>query len=128
MQHEIDHLDGMLFIFRMSALKRDLNLRKIAKCSAKASGSDARRSMTTSILRHSQLRRAHPEALIAAGHEIALSSRSPTVPSAVPSNSPPRRQASRSRCRPPVTQPEKIRNNAEFRAQLESISPEAIVL
>lgn len=30
-QHEIDHLNGMLFIFRMSALKRDLNLRKIRK-------------------------------------------------------------------------------------------------
>jgi len=30
-QHEIDHLDGMLFIFRMSSLKRDLNLRKIRK-------------------------------------------------------------------------------------------------
>jgi peptide deformylase len=31
MQHEIDHLNGMLFIFRMSSLKRDLNLRKIRK-------------------------------------------------------------------------------------------------
>jgi peptide deformylase len=30
-QHEIDHLDGILFIFRMSALKRSLNLRKIRK-------------------------------------------------------------------------------------------------
>jgi peptide deformylase len=30
-QHEIDHLDGMLFIFRMSALKRDLTLRRIRK-------------------------------------------------------------------------------------------------
>jgi peptide deformylase len=30
-QHEIDHLDGMLFIYRMSALKRDLVLRKIRK-------------------------------------------------------------------------------------------------
>ncbi len=30
-QHEIDHLDGMLFIFRMSGLKRDLSLRKIRK-------------------------------------------------------------------------------------------------
>ena len=29
MQHEIDHLDGILFLFRMSALKRNLNLRKI---------------------------------------------------------------------------------------------------
>ena len=31
MQHEIDHLDGILFLFRMSALKRDLILRKIRK-------------------------------------------------------------------------------------------------
>src|ERR1035438_8717939 len=30
-QHEIDHVDGMLFIFRMSALKRDLTLRTIRK-------------------------------------------------------------------------------------------------
>ena len=30
-QHEIDHVDGMLFIFRMSTLKRNLNLRKIRK-------------------------------------------------------------------------------------------------
>jgi peptide deformylase len=30
-QHEIDHLDGILFLFRMSPLKRSLNLRKIRK-------------------------------------------------------------------------------------------------
>ncbi len=30
-QHEIDHLDGVLFIFRISALKRDLALRRIKK-------------------------------------------------------------------------------------------------
>ncbi|HVC47464.1 MAG TPA: peptide deformylase [Terracidiphilus sp.] len=30
-QHEIDHLDGMLFIYRISGLKRDLALRKIRK-------------------------------------------------------------------------------------------------
>lgn len=30
-QHEIDHLDGILFLFRVSALKRDLLLRKIRK-------------------------------------------------------------------------------------------------
>ena len=30
-QHEIDHLDGILFLSRMSPLKRDLNLRKIRK-------------------------------------------------------------------------------------------------
>jgi len=30
-QHEIDHLDGVLFLFRMSPLKRNINLRKIRK-------------------------------------------------------------------------------------------------
>ena len=30
-QHEIDHLNGVLFIFRISALKRDLALRRIKK-------------------------------------------------------------------------------------------------
>ena len=30
-QHEIDHLDGILFIYRVSRLKRDLQLRKIRK-------------------------------------------------------------------------------------------------
>jgi peptide deformylase len=30
-QHEIDHLDGILFIFRISALKRDFVLRRIRK-------------------------------------------------------------------------------------------------
>jgi peptide deformylase len=33
-QHEIDHLDGILFLVRMSALKRNLNLRKIRKMQA----------------------------------------------------------------------------------------------
>ena len=31
LQHEIDHLDGIPFIFRLSRLKRDLQLRKIRK-------------------------------------------------------------------------------------------------
>lgn len=31
LQHEVDHLDGILFIFRISRLKRDLALRKIRK-------------------------------------------------------------------------------------------------
>lgn len=30
-QHEIDHLNGVLFLSRMSALKRSINLRKIRK-------------------------------------------------------------------------------------------------
>lgn len=31
LQHEVDHLDGILFIFRISALKRDFVLRRIRK-------------------------------------------------------------------------------------------------
>jgi peptide deformylase len=31
LQHEIDHLDGVLFIDRISRLKRELVLRKIRK-------------------------------------------------------------------------------------------------
>jgi peptide deformylase len=31
MQHEIDHLEGVLFIDRLSRLKRDLVIRKIKK-------------------------------------------------------------------------------------------------
>jgi len=31
LQHEIDHLDGVLFIFKLSRLKRDLTVRKIRK-------------------------------------------------------------------------------------------------
>lgn len=33
-QHEIDHLDGVLFIFRMSPLKRSMCLRRIRKMQA----------------------------------------------------------------------------------------------
>jgi peptide deformylase len=31
MQHEIDHLDGVLFVDHISALKRNMLLRKLAK-------------------------------------------------------------------------------------------------
>ena len=31
LQHEIDHLDGVLFIDRISRLKRDMVLKKLAK-------------------------------------------------------------------------------------------------
>ena len=36
-QHEIDHLDGVLFIFRMSALKRSLSLRRVRKMQSEGS-------------------------------------------------------------------------------------------
>jgi methionyl-tRNA formyltransferase len=69
------------------------------------------------------------EALIAAGHEIALVVSQPDRPvgrdqQIVPT---PIKQAALG-AGIPMTQPEKIRNNAEFRAQLEAIAPDAIVV
>jgi methionyl-tRNA formyltransferase len=69
------------------------------------------------------------EALLAAGHEIALVVSQPDRPvgraqQIVPT---PVKQAAVA-AGIPVVQPEKIRNNAEFRAQLEAIAPDAIVV
>ena len=68
-QHEIDHLDGMLFIFRMSALKRDLTLRKIRKLQREGTLVEPVKLVFCGTPRF-----AVPtlEALLAAGHEIAL--------------------------------------------------------
>jgi methionyl-tRNA formyltransferase len=69
------------------------------------------------------------EALLAAGHEIALVVSQPDRP--VGRNqqltAPPVKQFAVA-AGLPVAQPEKIRNNAEFRAQLEAIAPDAIVV
>jgi methionyl-tRNA formyltransferase len=69
------------------------------------------------------------EALLAAGHEIALVVSQPDRP--VGRNqqltAPPVKQFAVA-AGLPVTQPEKIRRNAEFRAQLEAIGPDAIVV
>jgi methionyl-tRNA formyltransferase len=69
------------------------------------------------------------EALLAAGHEIALVVSQPDRP--VGRNqqltAPPVKQSALA-AGLPVTQPEKIRANAEFRAQLEAIAPDAIVV
>ena len=69
------------------------------------------------------------EALRAAGHEIALVVSQPDRPvgRAQQMTAPPVKQAALA-AGIPVTQPEKIRNNAEFRAQLEAIAPDAIVV
>ncbi len=69
------------------------------------------------------------EALLAAGHEIALVVSQPDRPvgRAQQLAAPPVKQAALA-AGIAVVQPEKIRSNAEFRAQLESIAPEAIVV
>ncbi|HEX4031913.1 MAG TPA: methionyl-tRNA formyltransferase [Terracidiphilus sp.] len=69
------------------------------------------------------------EALLAAGHRIALVVSQPDRPvgRAQQLTAPPVKQTAVA-AGLPVTQPEKIRNNAEFRAQLESIAPDAIVV
>jgi methionyl-tRNA formyltransferase len=69
------------------------------------------------------------EALIAAGHEIALVVSQPDRPVGRTQElvTPPVKQTALA-AGIEVTQPEKIRNNAEFRARLESIAPDAIVV
>jgi methionyl-tRNA formyltransferase len=69
------------------------------------------------------------EALLAAGHEIALVVSQPDRPvgRSQQLNAPPVKQAALA-AGLSVTQPEKIRNNPEFRAQLEAIAPDAIIV
>ncbi len=69
------------------------------------------------------------EALLAAGHEIPLVVTQPDRPVGRTQQlvAPPVKQTAVA-ARLAVTQPEKIRNNAEFHAQLEAIAPEAIVV
>jgi methionyl-tRNA formyltransferase len=69
------------------------------------------------------------DALLAAGHEIALVISQPDRPvgRAQQLTAPPVKQTALA-AGLPVTQPEKIRSNAEFREQLEAIAPDAIVV
>jgi methionyl-tRNA formyltransferase len=69
------------------------------------------------------------EALIAAGHEIALVVTQPDRPAGRKQTltAPPVKQIALAH-NLEVTQPEKIKNNLEFRARLESIAPDAIVV
>jgi methionyl-tRNA formyltransferase len=69
------------------------------------------------------------EALLAAGHEIALVVSQPDRPAGRNRQltAPPVKLAALA-AGLPVAQPEKIRGNAEFRAQLEAITPDAIVV
>ncbi|HVN94316.1 MAG TPA: methionyl-tRNA formyltransferase [Terracidiphilus sp.] len=69
------------------------------------------------------------EALLAANHQIALVVSQPDRPTGRDQQltAPAVKQAALA-AGLPVTQPEKIRSNTEFRAQLESIAPDAIVV
>jgi methionyl-tRNA formyltransferase len=69
------------------------------------------------------------KALAAAGHEIALVVSQPDRPvgRAQQLTAPPVKQAALA-AGIAVTQPEKVRSNADFRAQLEAIAPDAIVV
>jgi methionyl-tRNA formyltransferase len=69
------------------------------------------------------------EALMGAGHEISLVVTQPDRPVGRRQElmAPPVKQTALG-ARIPLTQPDKIRNNQEFRARLESIAPDAIVV
>jgi methionyl-tRNA formyltransferase len=69
------------------------------------------------------------EALVAAGHKIALVVSQPDRPAGRDQQiAPTPVKLAAVGVGAAVTQPEKIRNNAEFRAQLEAIAPDAIVV
>lgn len=69
------------------------------------------------------------DALLGAGHEVALVVSQPDRPvgRAQQLTAPPVKQTALA-AGLPVVQPEKIRNNLEFRAQIEAIAPDAIVV
>jgi methionyl-tRNA formyltransferase len=69
------------------------------------------------------------EAVIAAGHQVALVLTQPDRPVGRDQQlqAPPVKQAALAHCIP-VLQPEKIKNNAELRAELEAIAPDAILV
>ena len=136
-------LTACCFIFRMSPLKRNLNLRKIRKMQATmeartlvpARAGDSER-FGQKRLRSNESFSAEPRSLPcprfrrcsrpATNCPCSFAARPPRGPR--PQLAPPSRQTSRAGRGPPVTQPEKIRSNAEFRAQLEAIAPDAIVV
>ena len=69
------------------------------------------------------------QALIAAGHEIALVVSQPDRPVGRSQQmTPPPVKQSALEAGLEITQPEKIKNNAEFRARLEAIAPDAVVV
>jgi methionyl-tRNA formyltransferase len=69
------------------------------------------------------------EALLAAGHDVALVVSQPDRPTGRTQQlTAPAVKLAAQAAGLPVTQPEKIRSNSEFRAQLESIAPAAIVV
>ena len=81
------------------------------------------------FLRDSALCRAHAGGADRGGHEIALVVSQPDRPvgRAQQLTAPPVKETALA-AGLEVTQPEKIRNNAEFRARLEAIAPDAIVV
>src|SRR5215469_5048393 len=69
------------------------------------------------------------EAVLAAGHEVALVVTQPdrAAGRGMELQAPSVKQTAQAN-RIPITQPEKIKNNAEFRLQLEQIAPDAILV
>ena len=49
-QHEMDHLDGTLFVERLRGVKRDMIVRKIQKCAAMVSGESTTAASSLALL------------------------------------------------------------------------------
>ena len=73
LQHEMDHLDGMLFIDHLSKLKRSIALRKVQKAKRLEQATEARRAVTLRLAFLGTPDFAVPtlSELIGQGHDIA---------------------------------------------------------
>ena len=107
-QHEMDHLDGTLFVDRLRGLQKDLIVRKIKKLARRQMVSAAARR----LLRHAAVRGADAAAAArVAAHRSSASSPSPTGRAAAARRSPTRRSRRwRSSTALPVFQPERLRD------------------
>ena len=128
-QHEIDHLDGVLFIFRISALKRDLALRRIKKMQRARRVVESGSKMRLVFCGTPAFAVPTLHALLSAGHSIELVLCQPDRPSGrgLALTAPPVKRAALD-ARIEVLQPEKIRNNTELQARLEAIGADAIIV
>ena len=131
-QHEMDHLDGVVFVDRLRGIKRDLIVRKIQKLKRSGtmvSGRRPRCGSSTSARRSSRCRRCGASSTSSAPTAAALmtssrSSRNPTGPKGRGHHLAPTPTKELALARGiPVLQPERLKDDA-FLEQIAALSPD----
>ena len=111
LQHEIDHLDGLLFLDRLRGIKRDLIVREDPEAAARRA---LVMPLRVALLRHAGVRGAHARARSSARRtRSSASSRSRTGRAAAASKSRPKPSSARADALAlPVLQPERLKDDA----------------